>query len=146
MRLNIDFYVHWLWAATFGLLALSGFALMGARYGWIMNYDLTVADYLHRTMAALYVVLLAVSILIEILRILVNLKVSRFMMVGIGSHQVFTLLSTLLLIISGLFIWVCMEFSVVTLAFCLVIHEIAAFLALGSIIWHIYQKNHVLTI
>ena len=144
MRLNIDFYIHWIWTATFGILALSGFTLMGARYGWIMNYAIPAADYLHRTMAALFTILLAVAVLLEILRLLVNLKVTVWMMVGTGSYQVFTTITTLLLIISGLFIWVCMEWSESALSFSMIIHEIVSFLAVGSLIWHIYMKAHAL--
>lgn len=144
MKLNIDFYIHWIWSVTFGLLALSGFTLMGARYGWILNYDLAAADYLHRTMAALFTLLLAVAIILEIFKVLFNIKVTVWMMVGRGPYQIFTLITTLLLIISGLYIWICMEWSMQALAFNLIVHELASFLATGSIIWHIYQKAYVL--
>lgn len=144
MRINIDFYIHWIWTVTFGILALSGFTLMGARYGWMMNYALPAADYLHRTLAVLFTVLLAVSIFFEILRILIKFKVSIWMMVGTGAYQVFTLMTTLLLIISGLLIWICMEWSMEAMAFSMMVHELVSFIASGSIIWHIYMKAHVL--
>jgi len=146
MNIKPDFYVHWIWTATFGILALSGFVLMGARYGWMMNYAVPVADYLHRTLAALFTLLLAASVLMEILRILTDFKISAWMMVGTEAYQVFTLLTTLLLIISGLFIWVCMEWSPAALTFSMIVHEIVSFLAVASIIWHIYQKSHSLRI
>lgn len=144
MKLNLDFYIHWIWTATFGILALSGFALMGARFGWIMNYALPAADYLHRTLAAIYTLLLAAAIILEILRLQINFKAGIWMMVGIGSYQVFTLITTLLLILSGLFIWICMEWSMEALTFSMMVHEIVAYLATGSILWHIYKKAHVL--
>lgn len=144
MRINIDFYIHWIWSAAFGVLALSGFALMGARYGWIMNYALPVADYLHRTVAALFTVLLAVSILLEFLRLLVNFRVSIWMMVGTKAYQVFTMITTLLLIVSGLLIWICMEWSMEATAFSMIVHELVSFIAAGSLIWHIYMKARVL--
>ena len=144
MRINLDFYIHWIWTVTFGVLAITGFALMGARYGWVMNYALSVADYLHRTLAALYVILLATAVLLEILRILIGLKVSIWMMIGTKPYQVFTLITTLLLIISGLMIWVCMEWMITAVTFSMIVHEIVSFLALGSIIWHLYEKAHSL--
>lgn len=146
MKINIDFYIHWLWVATFGILALTGFTLMGPRYGWILNYALATADYLHRTMAAVLTILLASAIALEIFKILFNVKVTVWMIVGTGSYQIFTLITTLLLIISGLFIWICMEWSMSALAFALMVHEIVSFLVAGSLIWHIYQKAHTLKI
>lgn len=146
MKINIDFYIHWLWAATFGILALTGFTLMGPRYGWIMNYALAAADYLHRTMAAMFTILLASAIFLEIAKLLFNVKVTVWMMVGTGSYQVFTLITTLLLIINGLFIWICMEWSMSALTFALMVHEVVSFLAAGSLIWHIYLKAHSLRI
>lgn len=146
MKINIDFYIHWLWVATFGILALTGFTLMGPRYGWILNYALAAADYLHRTMAAIFTILLASAIALEILKLLFNVKVTLWMMIGTGPYQLFTLITTLLLIISGLFIWICMEWSMSALAFALTVHEIVSFLAVGSLIWHIYQKAHTLRI
>jgi cytochrome b subunit of formate dehydrogenase len=49
LKVKFDFVIHWLWTIVFSLLALSGLAMVGAKYGWILQYDIEKADYIHRS-------------------------------------------------------------------------------------------------
>lgn len=143
--MRFDFVMHWLWAIVWSLLALSGFSMVGAKYGWILNFDYAMADYIHRIFAAIFVVLTLVSILYEIFRNVKNDtdKLPWFIF-GRSGFQSFTFITTLILIVTGALIWICIEFDLKAIGFALLMHEYIAYLTLGSVIWHIYKKSHAL--
>ncbi len=145
MKLRFDFVMHWLWAIVWSLLALSGFSMVGAKYGWIVNFDYALADYIHRIFAAIFVVLTLVSILYEIFRNVKNdtNKLPWFIF-GRSGFQSFTFITTLILIVTGALIWICIEFDLKAIGFALLMHEYIAYLTVGSVIWHIYKKSHAL--
>jgi len=124
---------------------LSGLAMVGARNGWILNYDIASADILHRILAAIYVVLTFISIAYEVIRGWNhNNKKSVWMIFGKSGYQLFTFITTLIFIITGVIIWVCMDTNMAAVAFCLYIHEKITYLVAASVIWHIYEKAHAL--
>jgi len=145
VKLRFDFVMHWLWAIVWSLLALSGFSMVGAKYGWILNFDYALADYIHRVFAAIFVVLTLITILFEIFRNIKNdtSKLAWFTF-GRSGFQLFTFITTLILIVTGALIWICIEFDLKAIGFALLMHEYIAYLTLGSVIWHIYKKSHAL--
>jgi cytochrome b subunit of formate dehydrogenase len=64
--------------------------------------------------------------------------------IGKKGFAAFTFLSTLILILSGFLLWFAPNipylFGTIGFAF----HEIAALLAIGSVVWHIYDKRRIL--
>lgn len=145
MNVKFDFVIHWLWTIVFTLLALSGLSMVGANYSWIMNNDIASADFIHRILAAIFVVLTFVSILYEVIRGCKNNdKKQAWMIIGKSGYQLFTFITTLIFIITGLIIWVCMDTNMAAVAFCLYIHEKLTYIVVGSLIWHIYEKCHAL--
>ena len=145
MKLKFDFVMHWIWAIVWSLLAISGFSMVGAKYGWILNFDYATADYVHRVFAAVFVVLTLISIIYEIVRNIRkdDSKLAWFIF-GRSGYQSFTFITTLVLIVTGALIWVCIEFDLKAVGFALKMHEYVAYLALASVIWHIYKKSHAL--
>jgi len=145
MNVKFDFIMHWLWVIVYLLLALSGVSMIGAKYGWILNYNIAVADITHRVLAAIFVILTFVSILYEVVRTLKNdEKKLTWFIFGRSGYQLFTLITSLIFIITGTIIWVCMDSNVAAAAFALVIHEILTYIAIASVIWHVYKKCHAL--
>ena len=145
MNVKFDFIMHWLWTIVYLLLALSGVAMIGAKYGWILNYNIAAADITHRVLAAVFVVLTFASILYEIVRALNNdEKKLTWFIFGKSGYQLFTLITTLIFIITGVIIWVCMDSNMAAAAFALLVHEILTYIAIASVIWHIYKKSHAL--
>ena len=144
--LKLDFIVHWLWAAVFGILLITGLALMGAKFGWVMNYQIALADYLHRTMAALWVVLTVIAIGMEGMRHLGKDKKNKMPWLVINNTALgrFVLISTLLFTISGVFLWICKDFPHTIVAFSLIIHDLLTFISVPVIIWHIWDKAYAL--
>lgn len=145
MKVRFDFIIHWLWTIVFLLLALSGLAMVGAKYGWVLQYDIATADYVHRVLAAVYVVLTFISIAYEVVRAIKKdeKKLSWFIF-GKSGYQLFTFITTLIFIITGAIIWVCMDSNMSVAAFALYIHEKLTYLVLASVVWHIYKKCHAL--
>jgi len=47
LKVKFDLVIHWIWTIVFSLLALSGLAMVGAKYGWVLQYDIAKADYVH---------------------------------------------------------------------------------------------------
>jgi len=94
--------IHWLYAIIWALLAISGFTMISAKFGWIL------------------------------------------MIIGRSGYQLFNPIITLLLILSGVLIWICMEFNQKAVAFALLVHEYISYLSLVSVIWHIFDKVHIL--
>lgn len=145
MKLKFDFVLHWIWTILFAILILSGLALTGPKLGWILNYDLALADSVHRWAAVLYVLATLIAFVHEIVRV-VNNKTQKqaWMLFGPGGYQFFTFVTTLIFIITGAIIWVCMDSEMAVTGFALYIHEKLTYLVLASLIWHIYQKCHAL--
>lgn len=145
MKVKFDFVIHWLWTIVFSLLALSGLAMVGAKYGWILQYELAKADYTHRVLAAVFVILTFISIGYEVYRALKSdEKKLTWFIIGKGGYQLFTLITTLIFIITGAIIWVCMDTNMAAVSFALYIHEKLTYVVVASVIWHIYQKCHAL--
>lgn len=145
MNVKFDFVVHWLWTIVFMILALSGLGMVSSRFSWIMNNDIASADIVHRILAAVFVVLTLISILYEVIRGIKNdEKRLAWMIIGKSGYQLFTFITTLIFIITGIIIWVCMDTNMAAVAFCLYIHEKLTYLVIGSLIWHIYEKCHAL--
>ena len=145
MKLKFDFVMHWLWAIVWALLALSGFSMVGAKFGWLLNFDYATADYVHRIAAAIFVVLTFISIFYEVYRNMKkdNKQLSWFV-IGRSGYQLFTFITTLILIVTGAILWVCSEFNMKPVGFALLTHEYISYLTLASVIWHIYKKCHAL--
>jgi cytochrome b subunit of formate dehydrogenase len=145
MNMKFDFVMHWLYAIVWAVLGISGFAMVGAKYGWILDFNYGTADYVHRLGAVAFVILTFVSIVYEIVKKAKgNEKPLVWHIIGRSGYQLFIFITTLLIIISGALIWVCIEFQMTGIAFAMLIHEYVAYLMLGSIIWHIYMKCHAL--
>jgi len=145
MKGSFAFFIHWLWAIVFGVLAISGFAMIGAKYGWIVNYSLAAADYVHRVSASFFVILTVLAIGNEVWRAWKNeVKALPWMIIGPSGYQLFNFITALILILTGMLIWVCSDFNRAQIAFSLYVHEFIAYVVLVGVIWHIYQKCHAL--
>ncbi|MHB8170737.1 MAG: hypothetical protein ACYDG6_04245 [Thermincolia bacterium] len=143
--LKIDFIIHWLWAVVFGLLLITGMVLMGAKFGWLMNYQIPLADYLHRTLAAAFVILALISMGLEVYRqSKANSPAMPWLVICKSGMGIFNLAVTLLFVLSGIFIWICTEFPHSILGFAYIIHDLLTFISLPVIIWHIYDKAYAL--
>ena len=70
MKVQFDFLVHWVWAIVYALLCFSGVGMMGSKYGWILNYNISLADAVHRIASALFVILTFISVFFEISKII----------------------------------------------------------------------------
>ena len=145
MNIRFDFVMHWLWAIVWSLLGLSGFAMVGAKHGWLLNFDFATADYVHRISAAVFVILTFIAIFYEVFRnIKKDTKNLAWFIIGRSGYQLFTFITALILIITGALIWICTELEMTVAGFALVIHEYISYIALASVIWHIYKKCHAL--
>lgn len=144
-ELKIDFIIHWLWVITFGLLLVSGIPLMGPKFGWIISYKLAFADYLHRVFAAFWVILTLISIVLEAIRSSKKQKPHMpWLVIGKTGMGIFTLVSTLLFVLSGIYLWYCKDFSHSIVAFALTIHDLLTLISLPVIMWHIYDKAYAI--
>lgn len=145
MKVKFDFIIHWLWTIVFAALTLSGLAMVGAKYGWVLNYDISSADFIHRILAVLYILLTFISIAYEVMRVLKNEdKKLAWFMIGKTGYQLFTYITTLIFILTGTIIWMCMDANMSATSFALFIHEKLTYLVVASVIWHIYMKSHAL--
>lgn len=145
MKIRFDFVMHWIYAIAWALLGISGFAMVGAKYGWILNFNYAMADYVHRLSAALFVVITLVSIVYEVVKgVRRDDKYLAWHFIGRSGYQLFTFIATLILIITGAIIWICIEFNMTAIGFALWLHEYVSYIALASVIWHIYMKCHAL--
>ena len=145
MKMSFDFAIHWLYAIIWSLLAISGFSMVSAKHGWLLDFNYATADYVHRTAAVAFVIVMLISIIHEIYReIINNNKQLGWFIIGRTGYQLFTFIMSLILIITGVIIWICMEFNIKAVAFSMLIHEYASYVALASLIWHIYKKAHIL--
>lgn len=145
MKTHFGFIIHWLYAIVWALLAISGFSMVGARYGWILQFDFATADYIHRISAAIFVLLTFISICHEVYR---NIKNDQrhltWFIIGRSGYQLFTLIVSLIFIITGVILWFGDEINMAAMGFALVTHEYVSYIALASVIWHIYKKCHAL--
>lgn len=120
--------------------------MVGARFGWILSNDIATADFVHRVIAVPYVLLTFIALLQESIRVLKDdshrdLDWSIF---GRNGYGLFTLLTTLMFIVTGIVLWKSHHGNMKALAFTMYVHEKLTFIVLASLIWHIYQKSHVL--
>lgn len=141
-KIKIDFILHWLWTIIFGLLLVSGLTLMGAKFGWITNYNVALSDYIHRTLAAAFVILTFIAIIMEAYRIGNHSKPMPWLFIKKTSVGIFTLISVLLFTLSGIFLWICIGFSHSTIAFAFMVHDLLTFIWVPVVIWHIFDKAH----
>jgi cytochrome b subunit of formate dehydrogenase len=145
MKVKFDLVLHWLYTIVWALLAISGFTMTGANYGWLLNFDIATADYVHRIMSAIFVILTLISIIIEVVRAINNEENQLIWgIIGKKGYQLFIFITTLLFIVTGALIWFCMEYDMAFISFPLLVHEYISFVVLASIIWHIYMKCHIL--
>lgn len=145
MKIKFDLVMHWLYAIVWALLAISGFALTGADYGWLLNFKLASADYVHRVSSAFFVIFTLISIIHEVIKGIWNDdRKSAWLFIGKTGYQLFIFITTLLFIVTGALIWFCMEFEMTFLTFPFLVHEYLAYIVLVSVIWHIYMKTHIL--
>lgn len=145
-RFKIEFVLHWLWAAVFGLMLVSGIALLGPRYGWALNYNLALADYLHRSLAVVLTIILFAEIILELRRIFwFKSKRAPWLVIGKKGFAVITFIASYLLILSGILLWLCTD-NHALMAFASVVHEMVTFAMVFGMIWHIYDKSHILTL
>lgn len=145
MNIRFDFVMHWIYAIAWALLGISGFAMVGAKYGWLVNFNYGMADYVHRLSAGFFVIITFISIFHEVYRsIKGDGKYLAWNIIGRSGYQLFTFIVTLILIITGAIIWICSELNMTVAGFALIIHEYISYIALASIIWHIYMKCHAL--
>lgn len=149
MKVRFDFVIHWIWTIVFSILTLSGLSMVGAKYGWILNYDISSADLIHRVLAAIFVVLTFISIGYEVIRgCKGDEKKLAWFIIGKCGYQAFTFITTLIFIITGVIIWVCMgvNSNLSAVAFSLFIHEKLTYIVIASLIWHVYVKCHALVL
>lgn len=145
MKVKFDLVMHWLYIIVWALLSISGFAMAGAKYGWLLNFNIASADYVHRVSSAIFVILTLLSIIYEVIRVIKNDgKKSAWLIIGKSGYQLFTFITTLIFIITGVIIWFCMEFDMSFISFPLLVHEYLSYIVLASVIWHIYMKCHIL--
>lgn len=143
--LRLDYIAHWTWAILFALLALSGFAMMGARFGWMLGYSFSFADFVHRIVGTLFVLWVTLAVVYEIARTLRSDKVKMLWLpIGKKGFAGFNFLATLLIILSGFMLWFHASIPTIFGVFGLVAHEMVALVSMGSIVWHIYDKRRIL--
>jgi cytochrome b subunit of formate dehydrogenase len=86
-----------------------------------------------------------ISISYEVYRnIKKDTKNLAWFVIGRSGYQLFTFITTLILIITGALIWICTELEMTIAGFALLMHEYISYIALASVIWHIYKKCHAL--
>lgn len=145
MKVRFDFIIHWIWTLVFVLLTLSGLAMVGPRYGWMLNYDFASADMVHRILAAVFVLLTFISIMYEVVRVIRrDDKRQAWFIIGKSGYQLFTFVTTLIFITTGVIVWICMDSNMAATTFALFIHEKLTYIVAFSVIWHIYAKCHAL--
>lgn len=145
MKVKFDFVIHWLWTVVFLLLVFSGLAMVGAKYGWLLNYDIATADLVHRVAGAIYILLTFIAVGYEVIRAVKgDEKKLTWFMIGKSGYQLFTFITTLIFIITGVIIWICMDANMAATSFALFVHEKLTYIVVASVIWHIYVKCHAL--
>lgn len=144
-NVRFDFVIHWLFAIVWALLGISGFSMVSAKFGWILNFNFVTADMVHRINAAAFVFITFISVVYEIIRkVKKDDRKQPWFIIGRSGYQLFTLIISMLLIVSGAVIWICMEVDKKDVAFALLVHEYISYVALASVVWHIFKKTHIL--
>ncbi|HMM21517.1 MAG TPA: cytochrome b/b6 domain-containing protein [Selenomonadales bacterium] len=145
MNIRFDFAIHWLFAVVFAILTISGVAMIGAGFGWLLQYDIALADYVHRIAAVFFVVLTLIYIGSEVMNDLRgNISRHRWGIFKPKKYGLFTLTTSVMLILSGAIIWGSDDTNSAAVAFAMFVHEKLTYVALAGVIWHIYQKAHAL--
>lgn len=145
MNIRLDFALHWLFAVVFAILTISGVAMIGAGFGWLLRYDIALADYVHRVAAVFFVVLTLIYIGSETISDLRG-AITRHPW-GIfkpKKYGLFTLTTSVMFILSGAILWGNHDANKAAVAFAMFVHEKLTYVALAGVIWHIYQKAHAL--
>lgn len=144
MNLRLDFVFHWLFTIVFSVLTISGVAMIGARFGWLLNYDIATADFIHRVIAVPYVVLTFLVLGQEFMRLLKGDSQEDLVygLFGRQGYGLFTLLTTLLFIVTGIILWKSHHGNMAALSFAMFVHEKLTYIVLASLIWHMYGKAH----
>lgn len=144
-RFKFDFILHWIWSAVFGLMLLTGLALLGPKYGWVLDYNLGLADYLHRTFAVILTILFLIEIVFEIRRLMTKKRnTTPWVVVGKGGFALLTFIAAQLLIISGVLMWLCLDDNHAVLALASIIHETVTYAMVVGVVWHLFEKSYVL--
>lgn len=143
--MRLEFITHWIWTIFYVLLAISGFAMMGARFGWMFGYELELADFVHRIVSVLFLFLVVLVVIYQIVRLVKERSVKTvWSPIGKTGFAGFTFLTTLLIILSGVLLWFHPNIPYLYGTFGFIIHEWIAVLSIGSVVWHIYKKRHIL--
>ncbi len=144
-NIRLEFISHWIWTIIYMLLAISGFAMMGARFGWMFGYKFELADFVHRIMGVLFLFLVLLVVVYMIRRLVQERTVkTTWSPIGKKGFAAFTFLTTLLIILSGVLLWFHPNIPYLYGTFGFIIHEVAALLSIGSVVWHIYKKRYIL--
>jgi cytochrome b subunit of formate dehydrogenase len=144
-NLKFNLYTHWIWTILYALLALTGFSMMGAKFGWMFGYTFGLADFVHRVVAVLFIFLVLLIVVQEIVQLVKgNNRKKPWVTIGKKGFPGFTLLTTILIILSGFLLWFHAGIPYVWGTFGFLVHEFASLLSLGSVVWHIYVKRYIL--
>lgn len=141
---SFDLFLHWIWAILVFLLLLSGLAIVGAKYSWIMGNHFALSDITHRVVGVFWVLWVLIAVIYEIHQI-VKTPVAKRVWLPIGKKGFagFNLSVSLLMIFSGLLLWFMPAVPFIYAVFGFIVHEVFAFLILFVIVWHIVRKRHI---
>lgn len=143
-EVSFDVVSHWIWATMVFLLLLSGLAIVGARYSWILGDHFAFADILHRVTGVFWVIWVSTTVVYEVSQLATKPASKRvWLPLGKSGFAAFNFIVTLLLILSGFLLWFmpAVPFGFAVISF--VIHEFFAFVILFVIVWHIGRKRHI---
>ena len=144
-NIRLDFIAHWAWTILYLLLALSGFSMMGSRFGWMFGYDFRAADFIHRVIGVVFIILVLLVVIYEIVgTVRGRTAINSWLPIGKWGFAGFTFLTTLLIIFSGFLIWFHTSIPYIFGTFGFIVHEFVTLLSIGSIVGHIYDKSYVL--
>ncbi|WP_085522923.1 cytochrome b/b6 domain-containing protein [Tuberibacillus sp. Marseille-P3662] len=142
--LPFDLLLHWISATLVFLLLLSGMAIVGAKFSWILGSHFALADITHRVVGVFWVLWMLVAVIHKIHQIVKGAGArNSWLPIGKRGFAGFNLLFSLLMIFSGFLLWFMpvVPFIYAVLGFAM--HEFFAFLILIVIVWHIVQKRHI---
>lgn len=118
---------------------------MGAKFGWMLGYNFSLADVVHRIVAVLFTIWAFLAVIFGVASILKRPSAKTpWLPVGSKGFARFTFFTTLLLVFSGLLLWFHTAVPYMFAALGFATHEIVAILALAGVVWHIYDKRHML--
>ncbi|SDD72137.1 hypothetical protein [Sporomusa acidovorans] len=144
MKLRLDFVLHWLLTIIFSVLAISGLAMVGARFGWVLGYDIATADLVHRVLAVPYVIIAFIVIGQELARVLTGESQGDlgWGIFGRQGYGLFTMLTMLMFIVTGIILWKSHHSNMAALSFSMFVHEKLTYIVMASLVWHMYQKAY----